>query len=124
MLVAATDQLEQQVRMPVGVRQVADLVDQQQVRRGIAAQPQAQRRVAVQRRQLAQQLPGGDEQRRMAREHGLVAQVAREQALAQAVGADEDDIGGVGEELQRHQLLDGRTIDLRGPAPVEVGDRL
>ena len=41
-----------------------------------------------------------------------------------AVGSDEHDVGGVGEELQRHEFLDGRAIDLRGRAPVEVGDRL
>ena len=41
-LVAPADQLEQQVGMPVRIRQVADLVDEQQIGRGVVADAPAQ----------------------------------------------------------------------------------
>ena len=123
-LVAPTDQLEQQVGMPVRVRQVADLVDHEQVRRRVVFEPPAQGRVAVQRGQLAQQLRRRDEQGCAPGQHRLVAQVARAHRLAHAIGSDQHDVAGVLEERQRHQLLDDGAIALRGPCPVEVGQGL
>ena len=69
-------------------------------------------------------LPGGGEQRRVPGQHRLVADVARAHRLAHAVGADQHDVAGVLDELQRHQLLDGAAVDALGPGPVEVGQRL
>ena len=63
------------VGMAVGVRQVADLVDEQQVRRGEVLQPPAQGRIAVERGEFAQHLTSGGEQRRVALQHGLVGDV-------------------------------------------------
>jgi hypothetical protein len=60
-LVTPADQLEQEIGVAVGVRQVAHLVDQQQVRRGVLAQAAALGRLAVQRGQLAQQIARRDE---------------------------------------------------------------
>ena len=117
MLIAAAHELEKQVGVKVRAGQVADLVDEQYVGRGVAAQLAAQGRVAVWGGEVSQQLPGDDEQRRLTGEYGLAAQVAGAHLLAHAVG-------GVGEELQRHEFLDDRAIDLRGPAAVEVCDEL
>jgi len=44
--------------------------------------------------------------------------------LADAVGADEHDVGGVIEELERHQHIDGGAVATLGPGPVEVAERL
>ena len=39
-------------------------------------------------------------------------------------GSDEDDVGGVGEEVERHQRVDGGAVAALGPGPVEVAERL
>ena len=96
----------------------------QQVGRGVLAQLPAQGRVAVECGQFAQQVARRGEQRRVPGQHRLVAQVAGAHRLAHAVGADQHDVAGVLEEVQRHQFLDGAAVDALGPGPVEVGQRL
>ena len=96
MLVATTHQLEQQIGVAIGVRQVADLVDQQQIGRGLVAQAAPQGRIAVQRRQIAQQMSGGDEERRGAGQYRLIAQVAGKHRLAQTVAPDQHHVGCIG----------------------------
>jgi hypothetical protein len=40
--------------------------------------------------------------------------------VCQALGGDEDDVAGVGEEVQMQGGLDGGAVDALGPVPVEV----
>ncbi len=54
-LVAAADQFEQQVGVAVGVGEIADLVDDQQVRGGVVAESAAQGGIAVEGGQFAEQ---------------------------------------------------------------------
>jgi hypothetical protein len=35
--------------------------------------------------------------------------------------AEEDDVGGIQDEAQAHQLLDGRAVALGRPVPIAVG---
>ena len=49
--------------------------------------------------------------------------IAGERRFADAVGADQDDVGGVLEEVEGHQGFEGRTIAAFGPTPIEVTDR-
>ena len=58
LLMSAVDEFEQQIGMPVRVGQIADLVDDEERRRGIAAQPLAQDGRAIQPGQVAQKLTG------------------------------------------------------------------
>ena len=44
--------------------------------------------------------------------------------LPTPLGADQDDVGGLVEELQAHEVLDGHAVATPGPVPVEVGERL
>ena len=44
--------------------------------------------------------------------------------LADAVGADQDGVGALVDEAEGEELLDGFPVDLLGPRPVEVVDRL
>ena len=53
----------------------------------------------------------------------LVGDVLRQGGLADAVGADQDDVGGLLEEVERHQRLDGGAVAALGPGPVEVAER-
>ena len=49
-------------------------------------------------------------------------QVLRDHRLADAVWADEDDVGGLLEEVQGEQFFEELAIDLFGPGVIEVGD--
>ena len=110
--------------MAVGVREVADLVDHQQIGCAIATQSQAQGRVAVEAGQIAQQLAGGGKQHVMALEDGLVRDILRDHGLAHAAWAHQDGVGRRGEELERHQLGNRALIALLWPGPVVVGQSL
>ena len=60
----------------------------------------------------------------MTMDQRLVGDVLRQCRLAHTVRADQDDIGGVVEELERHEGLDGAAVAAFGPVPVEVTERL
>lgn len=53
-------------------------------------------------------------------EDGLMGDVSRQGGLTDAVGTDEDDVGGVLEEVERHQRFGGRPVAAFRPAPIEV----
>ena len=71
------------------------------------AQAAAQRGIAVERAEVAEQLAGAGEQDRVAVDQRLMGDVLRQGRLADAVRTDDDDIGGLLEEVERHQRLDG-----------------
>ena len=77
--------------------------------------------VAIGAGQFVEHVSGAGEQHGVTGEHRLVGDVAGDHGLAHAVGADQDDVGGIREEAQAHQLLDGWAVALGGPVPVEVG---
>jgi hypothetical protein len=86
-------------------------------------QAPAQGGIAVERCMIAEQLAGAGEQHGMAEDHGLMGDVARERRFADPVGADQDDVGGLLEEVEGHQGFEGRAITAFGPTPIEVTDR-
>ena len=87
------------------------------------AQAAPQGGIAVQRTEIAEQLAGAGEQHGVSLDHRLMGDVLRDRRLADAVGADKHDVGGVLEELQRHQRIDGGAVAAFGPRPVEVAER-
>jgi hypothetical protein len=110
--------------MTIGVGEVPDLIDDQERRAGIVVYAAAQSGVAVEGGEIAEQLSGGSEQDAVPEDHRLVGDVLRQHRLAGAVLADEDDVGCVAEEVERHQRLDGGAVAACRPSPVEVGQRL
>ena len=54
----------------------------------------------------------------------MQGEVLGEHRLADAVGPDEDDVGGVAQEVERKELLDQALVDLGRVLPVEFGERL
>ena len=91
---------------------------------GVVAQAAAQSGVAVEGGEVSEHLAGTGEQHGVAVDQCLIGDVAGERRLADAVGTDQDDVGGVGEEVERHQRLDSGAVATLGPGPVEVGERL
>jgi len=122
-LIAARDQFEHQVGVSVGVRQVPDLVDRQELRTGIVVQAATQRGIAVQGSKVAEELARGGEQRGLTGDQRLMRDVLRQHGFPGAVLADQDDIGGILEEVERHQGLDGGAVAALRPVPVEVAER-
>ena len=49
-------------------------------------------------------------------------QVLRDHGLAESVGADEHDVGGLLEEVEGEEFLEKLAIDFFRPSVVEVGD--
>src|SRR4051812_26011006 len=86
-LVAARDQLEHQVGVAVGVGEIADLVDHQQLGPGIMAQAPAQSGIAVERAKITEQLTGAGEQHGTAGDQRLMRDILRQRRLADAIGA-------------------------------------
>ena len=60
----------------------------------------------------------------MAGQYCGVADVLGDHGLAQAVGADQDEIAGLGEEVQGECPLDDIAFDARWLGPFEVGHGL
>src|SRR5271170_6123388 len=55
-LITPRDQFEHEVSMAIGIGEISDLVDHQQLRAGVVAQATAQRGIAVERAKVAEQL--------------------------------------------------------------------
>src|SRR5208283_4244014 len=123
-LITPRDQFEHEVGMAVGIGEIPDFVDHQQLRARIVAQAASQRGIAIERAKVAEQLARAGEQDRVPLDQRLVSDVLRQGRLADAVGTDDDDIGGLLEEVERHQRLDGGSVAALGPVPVEVAQRL
>src|SRR6058998_152104 len=73
---------------------------------------------------LLDQLRSRLEQDPVAGQNGSMADVLDDHRLAQAVGADEDEVASLPDDLQAEGLLDGIAVDALGPVPVELRDRL
>ena len=88
----------------------------------VAAQPPGERDGGILGGEVVQHVGGEREARAVAVQDRLVGEILEQHGLAQAVGADQHDVGGLGEEGEREQLLDRAAVALGGPGPVEVGD--
>ena len=104
--------------MAVGVGEIANLVDHQQLRASIVAQASAQGRIAVECAEIAKQLACAGEQYRVTVDQRLVGDVLRQRRLADAVRADRRRWWH--EEVERHQRVDGGAVAALRPIPVEV----
>ena len=121
--VAAGDDLEQQIGVAGVVGEIADLVDGEDGRAGVAAQAAGEGGAGVLGGEVVQHVGGEGEAGAVAVQDRLVGEVLEQHGLAQAVGADQHDVGGFLDEGEREQFVDQCPVALLGPGPVEVGDR-
>src|SRR5262245_50610472 len=123
LLIAARDELEEEVGMAVGIGEVADLIDDEEEGTCVMAQPPAQCGVAVTRSEFAYDVAGRCKQQGMAVANGWLVNILGDHRFAEAVGRDKDHVASVLEELERHQPLDSTSVTLLGPGPIEVAQR-
>ncbi len=123
-LVASADDLEEEVCVSVVEGEKADLVDDEQADlRGVAKTAiEGARRLLC--GEVEQELRGRQEEHAVSREDGLVRDVLGDHGLAEPLRRDEHDVASRLEEVEAHDGLDERSLDLRGPVPVEVGHGL
>jgi ClpP class serine protease len=74
--------------------------------------------------EIEEEIGGRREEGRVALQNGLVDEVLGNERFAEALRADQDDVFGLGQEVEAEQALDERAIEGLGPVPFEVGDRL
>ena len=74
--------------------------------------------------EIEQHLGGGDVERRVALEDGLVSDVAGKHGFAEPLSGHKNQVLAVRDERSRQRALDGRSIDLGGPVPIELVDGL
>ena len=120
LFIATGNKLEEKVGVTVRVREVANLVDDQKMRRRVVMQTATEERIAVNSGEFTQKCPCGGETDRMAVEQGLVCQIMRQSRFSNAVGTQDGDIGGILEEIEGHERLDGLAVATFGPVPVKI----
>ena len=123
-LVAPADEFEEQIRCPVGIGQISHLVDDQQRRPGVPAQPVFESDGAVDGGEFAEQLSGAGEDGSVALDHSLMRDVLGDHGFADAVWPSENGIGVLADEVEGHEFLDSSAVALYRPVPVEVAQGL
>ena len=118
LLIAARDELEQQIGVTSIVGQVTDLIDAQQRYAGVAPESACELHGSVLCGQIMQHVGVDDEARVITTQHCLVQQVLRDHRLADAVGTNQDDVGRAIEEVQGQQFLDELAVDSKSCAGV------
>ena len=115
---------EEQVRVAIGVREVSDFIDDEHVWRAILTQPPSYCGTAFACRQITQELSGDGAEHGMAGDQRLMRDVLCQHRFADTVGADEDDVSRLLNELERQDRFDGSTIASRWPVPIELVEGL
>src|SRR5947209_3062619 len=112
-LVAAADDLKEEVGGARVVGQVADLVDDEEAALAVVVQPAGQAARRLLTAEVEEELGGGGEEHVVAGEHRGVRDVLGEHRRAEALGRDEDDIAGLGKEVKAQGGLAARSLDAR-----------
>src|SRR5580692_2294804 len=79
---------------------------------------------ALLRDEVVEHLAGGDEACSGAADDGLVEEVLGDHRLADAVGSEQDDVGGGVDPGEREEVSDLLAVELFRPAVVEIDDGL
>jgi hypothetical protein len=124
LLVAARDDLKEQIGGVRVVAEIPDLVDGQHLRARVVTQPSFEAPRRLLGIEIEEEIGGRREEGRVALQNGLVDEVLGNERFAEALRADQDDVFGLGQEVEAEQALDERAIEGLGPVPFEVGDRL
>ena len=121
-LVSAGDELEEQVRRIRVERQVAELVDDQQLRLGEEGEPFLEPGVGMRLGEAGDQRRGRDEEHRVVLPDRFAAERDREMGLADPGWAEEQEHIAMGDPAAGGELADLVRIEARLRGEVEVGE--
>lgn len=119
-LVAGADQLEEDHGAQVVQRQVAHLIDHQDLGRQVDAKAAVQAAFPIRAPEIGNQVMRGDEVRAEARLNRLDGEGDTEMRLAHPGRAQEDDVAGIVDKPQGAQLADLALVDILGMAIAVV----
>ena len=120
LLVTAADDLEEQIGAGLVDRQVTEFVHDQDPWGEELLEFVLEAVLSLSGGEGVDGLDCGGEENRMVVQAGGVAQSQRQVTFARPNAPDKDDAGVVLEEGQAKEVLDLGTVDLPGPAPIEV----
>src|SRR5207249_564883 len=117
--VTVVDDFKEQVGGVRVIGQVANLVNTEKGGTGVEAELAAAQAwgIAI---EIGEQVAGGAEQDGVAGEHGGVGDILGDHGLAQSVGAAQDEVAALAEEVQGEGAFDQGAVDFLGPVPFEV----
>ena len=107
MLVAAADDLEEEIGGVGIVGEVANLVDGEQGGARVVAKAAFEGAGSLLAIEIEQQVRGSDEARGVAGQDDLMDDVLGEHGLAEALGADQKDVLGAVEEVEGEDAFEG-----------------
>ena len=123
-LVAAADELEEEVGGSGVVGEVAEFVDQEQCGPRVVPETAFEGAGSFLAVEVEEEVGGGGEESGVASEDGLVGDVLCEHGLAEALGPDEDDVLAAGEEVEREDSFEDGAFECGRPVPVPIGEGL
>ena len=122
-LVAAADELEEEVGGASVVGEVSELIDHEQRGAGVVAEAAFEGAGGLLSVEVEEEVGGGGEEGGVPGEDGLVGDVLGEHGLTQALRTDEDYVLAAGEEVEREDAFEGGTVQCGGPVRVPIGER-
>ena len=120
-VVARIDDVEEEVGGVFVIGEIAQLVDAKQLWAKVLSQTLASELGGI-GVELVEHVGNGTNEHGVAFEHGLVGDVFEDHGFAEPVGAKDDEVASLAEEVEGQCGLDGAAVDLLGPVPVEIGD--
>ena len=120
-LVAATDDLKEEVCGARIVGQVSDLIDGEECGPGVVPQAAFEGPRGFLPVEVEEQVRGGDEAGGVPGEDRGLHDVLGEHGLPEPLRADEEHVVGTVEEIEREDPLQGGAVEGGGPVPIPVG---
>ena len=106
------------------VGEVANLIDGEQGGAWVVAEAALEGAGGLLAIEIEQQVRGGDEARAVAGQDDLMDDVLGKHRLAEALGADQEDVLGAVEEVEGEDAFERGPVERGRPVPVPIGDRL
>jgi len=119
-LVALADDLEEEVGTELVDGQVADFIQDEELWGEVFFELAPQGAGLLGGGKVVDDVDGVGEENGVAVQAGGIAQGGGEVGLADADGAQKDDVGLVTEELEAEEVLDLEAVDFFGPVPAEL----
>ena len=120
-LVAAADELEEEVGGAGVVGEVSDLIDDEQSGPGVVTETPLEGARGLLAVEVEEEVGGGGEEGGVAGKDGLVGDVLGEHGFPEALGTDQDYVLAAGEEVEGEDALEDGRGRWASPSPSRRG---